>query len=212
MVKFCNEKDILMKHPYTLGHAPHVERVGLTLQNLIYKYICANMSYRFIDKLQLLVKTYNSRKHRSTGLTPNEGELPENHMHIREMHEQYYSKISPTKHIRFKAGDLVRIARLETKFGRGYDKKTPEEIFRVSKVIKKFPRVLYQITSLDKSEEIIGSFYQEQLTKVSEPDSYIIEKVLKENKRTGKLLVKWLGYKEPSWINKQDITAIKDIQ
>ena len=50
MVKFCKENDIIMKHPYTLGHAPHVERVGLTLQNLIYKYICANMSYRFIDK------------------------------------------------------------------------------------------------------------------------------------------------------------------
>ena len=61
-------------------------------------------------------------------------------------------------------------------------------------------------------KKIIGSFYQEQLTKVSEPDSYIIEKVLKENKRTGKLLVKWLGYKEPSWINKEDVTAIKDIQ
>ena len=212
MMKFCRDQGILMKHPYTLGHAPHVERVGLTLQSLIYKHITSNMSYRFIDVLPQLVNTYNSRHHRSIGLSPNDGELPENHEHIKLMHEKYYSKIKPTKKHRFQVGDLVRIAKLESKFGRGYDKKAPEEIFRVNKVITKFPRVLYQITSLDSKETIIGSFYQEQLTKVVEPDSFIVEKVLKEDKKKGRLLVKWLGYMEPSWISKKDVTTIKDIQ
>ena len=211
MAKFCKDQSILIKHPYTLGHAPHVERVGLTLQNLIYKHITANMTYRFIDSLPQLVKTYNTRRHRSTGLSPLNAELSENHEHIRLMHEEYYNKIKPTKTIRFRVGDLVKIARLEPKFGRGYDKQAPDELFKVDQVIKKFPRVLYQIKSLD-NENIIGSFYQEQLTLVKEPETYIIEKVIKEDKRTKKLLVKWLGYKEPSWIDKKDITAIKDLQ
>ena len=210
MVSFCKTQGILMKHPYTLGHAPHVERVGLTLQNLIYKYINAKMTYRFIDALPLLVKTYNNRKHRSIGMTPNQGEDPSNHEQIRAMHEHYYSKIRPTKRIRFKLGDVVKIAKLESKFGRGYGKKAPDELFRVSNIIQKFPRVLFEIKSLD-NQTIIGRFYQEQLVKAVEPESYIIEKVLKENKRTGKLLVKWEGYEEPSWISKADVTTVKDL-
>ena len=210
MVKFCKENDIILKHPYTLGHAPHVERVGLTLQNLIYKFINVKMTYRFIDALPLLVKTYNERKHRSIGMSPNQGEDPSNHEHIRAMHESYYESIKPTKRIRFKLGDIVKIVKLEAKFGRGYDKKAPEELFKISNIIRKFPRVLYEIVSLD-NQEIIGRFYQEQLVKAVEPESYIVEKVLKENKRTGKLLVKWLGYKEPTWINKSDVTTVKDL-
>ena len=70
--------------------------------------------------------------------------------------------------------------------------------------------VLFEIKSLD-NQTIIGRFYQEQLVKAVEPESYIIEKVLKENKRTGKLLVKWEGYEEPSWISKADVTTVKDL-
>ena len=34
----------------------------------------------------------------------------------------------------------------------------------------------------------------------------------KEDKKKGRLFVKWLGYTEPSWISKKDVTTIKDIQ
>ena len=209
MKKFCSDRGILLKNPFTFSHSPHVERVQSTLQDLIYKKITSTMNFRFIDKLQDIVKTYNNRKHRMTRLSPNDGEKKENSLHIQNMHENYYNKIKRTKKIRFKVGDLVRIARSKPKFGRGYDKKSPEEIYKVVKVIKKFPRVLYQISTLDGKHEVIGSFYQEQITKVIDQDEFIIEKVLEFKGK--KALVKFLGYDEPEWIPRGNITTIKDI-
>ena len=209
MKKFCKEQGISMKIPYNHGHAPHVERVQSTLQNLIYKYITSTMSFRFVHKLQNFVETYNNRKHRMTQLTPNEGELPRNQEHIRLMHQKYYNSIKPTKVIRFKVGDLVRIARLKPKFGRGYDKTSPEEIYKITRVMTTFPRVLFKISTLD-GENVIGSFYQEQLTRVIDQDEYIIEKVIR--KRKGEALVKFLGYDKPEWISQANLTTIKDMQ
>ena len=125
-----------------------------------------------------------------------------------KLHEDYYNKVKPTKRVRFKVGMLVRIARLEPKFGRGYDKKSPEEIYRIRKVITKFPRVLYELSTMDGKEDILGTFYQEQLTRVIGQEEFVIEKVIKKNK--GKVLVKFLGYNEPEWIPAKNITSIKE--
>ena len=73
------------------------------------------------------------------------------------MHENYINKIKPTKKIRFREQNLVRIARTKPTFGLGYDKKSPEEIYRITKIRKKFPRVLYEIETLD-GENVIGFF------------------------------------------------------
>ena len=79
--------------------------------------------------------------------------------------------------------DLVRIAVSKPKFSRGYNAKSNEEIYKVMKVIKKFPRVLDQIATLDGD-------HQEQITKVLNQDEFIIEKVLKSTKKHS--LVKFL--------------------
>ena len=53
------------------------------------------------------------------------------------------------------------------------------------------------------NDEIIkGSFYEQELVKY-ENDAYEIDKIIKRKK--DKLLVKWKGYIEPSWINKSDM-------
>ena len=180
------------------------------MQNLIYKHITKTLNFNYIDKLQDIIKTYNNRKHRITKLSPNEGEKKENNLHIQNMQENYWRKIKPTKKIRFKVGDYVRIAISQPKFGRGYDKKSNEEIYKIVKVITKFPRVLYRIASLD-GDNVIGAFYQEQITKVINQDEFIIEKVLKSTKKRS--LVKFLGYSKPEWIPKKNITTtIKDVQ
>ena len=130
------------------------------------------MNFRFIDNLQDIVKTYNTRKHRMTKLSPENGEKLENSLHIQQMHENYYNKVKPTNVIKFKVNDRVQIVKTKPKFGRGYDKKTPKEIYKIVKIIRKFPRVLYKIETLD-GEEVIGNFYQEQLTKVISQDQWV---------------------------------------
>ena len=210
MKKFLLDSNIELKNPYTSTHAPFVERVQSTLQNLIYKHITKTMNLKFYDKLQDIINTYNIRKHQITKLSPNQGEKKENSLHIQNMQENYRGKIKPTKKIMFKIGDHVRIAISKPKFGRGYDKKSNEEIYKIVEVITKFPRVQYKIASLD-GDDVTGSFYQEQMTKVLNQDEFVVEEVLKSTKK--KSLVKFLGYCKPEWIPKENITtAIKDIQ
>ena len=51
-------------------------------------------------------------------------------------------------------------------------------------------------------ENIKGTFYVQELVKY-ENNSYEIDKIIRREKN--RLLVKWKGYSEPSWIRKSDI-------
>ena len=209
MRKFLSERKIKLIHPYTSTHAHFVERVQRTLQDMIFKYMTSKQSYTFHDKLQDFVKTYNSRRHRMTKLTPNDGDKEENNLHIQEMQEDYRAKIKPTKKIRFKIGDRVRIALSKGKFSRGYERQSKEEVFKIVGVSKKMPKVLYTIASL-KDDAVIGKFYQRQLTKVLDQDEYLIEEILDENDTHYK--IKFLGYDEPEWTPKENVSnTIKDM-
>ena len=209
MKEFLSESGIKLINPYTSTHAHYVERVQATLQTLIYKYITSKQKLQFYDKLQDFVKTYNNRKHRMIKLSPNEGEKEENTLHIRKMQEDYRAKIKPTKKIKFKVGDRVRIAISQGKFSRGYDRKSKEQIYKIVEVSSKLPRVLYTIASLN-GDSLIGKFYQGQLTKVLKQDEYMIEKILKTTRTHN--LIKFLDYDEPEWQPKKNITTIKDMR
>ncbi len=210
MKKFLSERKIELIHPYTSTHAHYVERVQRTLQDMIWKYITSKQSYTFHHKLQDFVKTYNNRKHRITKLTPNEGDKEENSLHIQKMQEDYRAKIKPTKKVRFKIGDRVRIAISKGKFSRGYERQSKEEVFKIVEVSKKLPKVLYTIASL-KNEAVIGKFYQWQLTKILDQEVYLVEKVLQKNKTHYK--VKFVGYDDPEWVPIKNLSnTIKDMQ
>ena len=77
-----------------------------------------------------------------------------------------------------------------------------EEIFIIKK-IKNTVQWAYVINDL-KDEEIIGTFYENELqgTKLNE---FRIEKVIK--RKSDKLYVKWKGYDNSfnTWIDKKDI-------
>ena len=209
MSKFLSERKIKLIHPYTSTHAHYVERVQQTLQDIIFKYITSKVSYKFYHKLQDFVKTYNNRIHRITKLSPNEGDKEENSLHIQKMQEEYRAKIKPTKKIKFKVGDRVRIAMSKGKFSRGYERKSKEEIFKVAKVSKNLPKVLYLITSLS-GDAVKGKFYQGQLTKVLDQDEYLIEDILEENETHYR--IKFLDYAEPEWVPKENVSnTIKDM-
>ena len=74
---------------------------------------------RYIDALQFLVHTYNNRKHRMTGMSPAEAELPGRTYHIRRKQELVYSKIKRKKP-KYKIGQTVRISIMKGKFDRGF--------------------------------------------------------------------------------------------
>ena len=86
-------------------------------------------------------------------------------------------------------------------FAKGYASNQSEEVFVVNKIKNTVPWT-YVISNLN-GEEIIGSFYENELKKANQ-EKFRTEKVIK--RKGNKLYVKWKGYDNSfnSWINKKD--------
>ena len=101
---------------------------------------------------------------------------------------------------KFKVGDHVRISKYKSIFAKRYTPNWSEEVLVISKIKNTVPWT-YAISDLN-GEEIIGSFYENDLQKTSKKQ-FRIEKVLK--REGDKLYVKWKEYDNRlnSWINKK---------
>lgn len=205
---FCLKNNILLKNPLTQTHAAFIERFNRTLQQLIYKFMSEKETYRFIDSLQNLVKSYNNRVHRIIQTTPKIAETNENaQLNIRLLHSKQQEKIKRINP-KLKLNTYVRIAKQKTKFSRGYEEQTQKEIFRIYKISENKKIPLYFLESYDRSEKLKGGFYFFELTPV-ETDIFRIEKVIRKRKYRGKnqIFVKWIGYDNSynQWIDEVDV-------
>lgn len=176
-----------------------VERFNRTLKSKMWKYFTHNKTKKWIDILPSLLENYNNSYHRSIKMTPIEGSLEKN---SKVVYENIYPRIAQMKtKPKFQIGDRVRISKKIKDFRKGYLPNFTTEIFIVSKKLETQP-ITYKLNDMD-GEEVFGTFYEEEMSKY-DSEIYEIEKVLKKTK--GKLLVKWKGYDEPSWIKNTDLT------
>ena len=142
--------------------------------------------------------------------SPFQAELPEYKLFVREQNEKKFSKaMKRRKRPKFAVGDKVRIAKSKTRFSRSYLPTFQSELFEIVKVKRLLPKVLYDIKSISTSEKISGSFYESELTKVTN-DLYVIEKVLRKTKN--RAFVKWKNYDSShnSWVNLKDVQNISN--
>jgi hypothetical protein len=172
----------------------------------MYKHFSANNTYRWRDVLPDLLKTYNSRHHRSIGMSP-DSVNPDNEA-------QVYQKLYRTKKPRwgklYQIGDLVRISRKRHVFEKGYLPQFTEEVFRITKVLTNHRPYRYELEDL-MGDSIAGRFASEELQKtIKDPDNlWKIEKIIRRVIRQGKqhYLVKWRGF--PTKFN--SLVAVDDI-
>ena len=103
-------------------------------------------------------------------------------------------------------GDPVRISRDKGVFGKGYEDTFSEEYFIVDKRLMRDPPV-YRLKDL-KDDDILGVFYEHQLQKITPPEFFVVEKVIR--KRGDRYLVKWRGFpkKFNEWVAKEDVTYL----
>ena len=117
--------------------------------------------------------------------------------------------------VKFKVGDKVRISKIKKTFEKGYTPNFTIEIFKIDKILPSVP-ITYTLKDL-QDEEISGTFYEQEIQKISESAEpiYRIEKILKKQKTktTIKYLVKWLGYPDKfnSWESKDNFINLKNI-
>jgi transposase InsO family protein len=212
VTEFLTNNNIRIIHPNSEIKAGVAERFNRTIQDLIYRYLTENETYRYINVLKDLLYAYNNRKHRTLkNITPAQAELDENKNLVLNAHNSNYSKIvEKRKTPKFQIGQKVRIKSLTPFFQRGYHERFLREHFKIIQINKRMPIPMYIVQSLNTDDVITGAFYGEELQPVY-GDVFKVEKVLKKRKlKSGEeeFFVKWQGYNENhnSWIKATDVT------
>ena len=185
------------------------ERFNRTLKSKMWHYFTKTGSYRWVDVLPTLMSTYNASLHRSIGMAPtNVTKDVEHELWTRQEEKGPQIVTSRQPKTKFVVGDHVRLSKARTVFAKGYLPNWTEEIFTVIQVINNKP-TQYKVRD-SREEEIVGSFYGPELQKVTKPEQYAIERVIRTRRVRGRrqYYVKWLGYgpEHNSWVdNIEDI-------
>lgn len=180
------------------------ERFNKTLKERMWKVFTERGSYEWVSLLPNLIKQYNNSVHSTIKMRPKDVKQK----HVKQIltilnQKGMNDKRKVVQTPKFKVNDSVRISKYKKVFTKGYIPNWTNEVFRIH-AVKPTKPVTY-ILEDSKGEVLKGGFYQEELSKSSVGDVYLIEKVLK--RRGNKVQVRWLNFdqKADSWIKASDI-------
>ena len=146
------------------GRSVVEERFIRTLKNKIYKYMTLISKNVYIDKLDDIVNEYNNKYHRTIKMKP---------IDVKDNTYIDFGKEVNDKDPKFK----VRTSKYKNIFTKGYTPNWSEEIFVIKKIKNTVPWA-YVINDLN-GEEIIGTFYENELQKTKQQE-FKIEKVIRK--------------------------------
>jgi Integrase core domain. len=196
---FLKKHEINHYNTYSVKKAAIAERAIRTLKSKLYKYFSLNGTYKWIDVLPEITKSYNETRHRTTGYKP----AQVNKTNEERILKSAYNHIKISSLQKFKVGDVVRISKNKHVFDKGYTPNWTTELFKITSVKITNPTT-YLLEDM-QGNPIRGAFYTEELQKTTNPDIYLVEKVLR--RKGGKVFVKWLGLdkKHNSWIENTNV-------
>ena len=118
----------------------------------------------YIDKLDDIVKKCNNTYHKSIKMKP---------VDVKDNTYIGFKKEVNDKNPKFKVGDRVRISKYKNSFAKGYMPNWSEEIFIIKKVKNTVPWT-YVLNDLN-GEDIIGTFYENELQKTNQKEFRIMQ-------------------------------------
>ena len=188
-----------------------VERFNRTLKHKLWRYFTMSTKQNWTRILQDIVSSYNHSVHRSIGRKPTDV-TPVTVDEVRE--KAFQRRPESKKKSDIKVGDKVRISKVKHVFAKGYLPNWTEEIFTVESINRKTSPISYKLKDYN-GETIEGSFYREEIeTVIHDDDTYLVEAVLRTEKRGNEqwCFVKWAGYPSTmnSWVRKADIVTVND--
>jgi hypothetical protein len=208
-INYLKEKNVKLFSVKSPMKAALVERFNRTLKARMYRYFTyKNNKMDWPHILSDLLHSYNNAPHRSLpkGVTPQMAKDAIDDKKVINQIHLYSMKMCKSKHKKssslLQIGDSVRLSKIKhSVFSKGFEANWSEEIFTVSKISLTPPPIMYTVTDY-KGNEIEGKFYRQELQKVTPPDEYPIEKIIRRSKDGKKYLVKFLGYDDHYWVNK----------
>ena len=208
---FLKSKNIHHYVSYSDRKCPVIERFNLTIQQILYKILDKNESFRWIDYIDQAMKIYNSRKHTTIKLSPTEAEKIKNETIVRKTFIKRYNKagLKPPKP-KYKIGDTVRIWKFKRVFDRGYHENYTTQYFKISKILTNLPVVRYELEDI-LGEPIIGSFFENELVPFEGMEFHRTEVIdSKGSGKNKKYLVHYLGWpnKFNDWVSEDQLKDI----
>ena len=167
------------------------ERFNRTIKQKMWKMFSANNNTVYFDKIDELLKNYNSSFHRSVQMSPVAASNIKNSNRV--FANLYSGEIyKQVKKPKFRIGDRVRISKYKRKlFDKGFTPNWTEEIFVINEILNTKP-VTYRLVDL-QGEAVTESFYEQELQKNTQ-EIFRIEKVIRRDNKRKRALVKWSGY------------------
>lgn len=187
------------------------ERAIRTFKGILYKMLTGTLKLRYIDILQKVAATMNSRYHRSINMAPidvNQTNVNKVWLFMYNERQKHLNKGS--KNI-LNVGDSVRIAKNKSsQFDKGFLPNYTDEIFKINVRILRRPQPVYRLIDIN-NKELESVFYGPELQRVkpSEETIFRIEKILQRKKIRGvkHVRVSWKGFDKShnSWIRESDL-------
>lgn len=163
--QFCEDSGIHLYHTFTETKSSFAERYIRTLKSVIYKYMDANETYRYINHLQDFVKLLNSRENRMTKLAPVDVRI-EHTEYLLTLQDLPDPKSSSASGLslkpKFKVGQTVRVAYGKDPFNKGYKQSFSEEMYIITRISDKQQPITYWIQDTE-NRTIKRRFYEKQL-------------------------------------------------
>lgn len=190
---------------YGASKASMVERFIRTLKHAIWFEFLKKQVREWRSKLSDIVDKYNNTKHHGIDMTPTEARTEKGRASITlQMGESVGGHDKP----QYAVGEWMRISRWKGLFEKGFHPNWSYEIYKI-RAIKEGSPVRYYLQDYD-GERVDGAFYSAELQPVKDAEYFPVEKVIKTRTVKGQKqqLVKFLGYKEPRWINAEQTEAL----
>lgn len=206
--KYCLEKDIHMFIARSESKSVFAERLIKTIKLKLFKYMYYKQTYKYIDVLQDIVKSYNESYHRSIKMAPSDvNETNELAIYLRDYMPFVDKTNEQVEKSPLEKGTLVRVSHKKEPFVKGYSESFSEEIFIISQIINSQPKRYSLVDAL--GEKVKGTFYSKELQFVypDENREYKLNRILKYRDNKKQALVEWYGYssKFNSWIPSNQI-------
>ena len=184
-----------------------MERFNRTIKQNMWKMFSANNNTVYFDKIDELLKNYNSSLHRSVQMSPIAASdiKNSNRVFANLYSDEIYKQVKKPK---FRIGDRVRISKYKRKlFDKGFTPNWTVEIFVIDGIFNTKP-VTHCLVDL-QGEAVTGSFYEQGLQKTRQEIFRIDEVILRDNKQK-RAFVKWRGYPDQfnSWISLSELKKL----